>query len=346
MHVSQPALPTPRGPISAAVITALQGPPTAPVLLPRSDEVDLLTDDDAQLALACSYELHYRGFAGVDDAWEWSPELVAATSALEGAFVDRLADEVGGPAPADARSVLAELRALADADGPSLSRFMLERGTWSEMREFVVHRSQYQRKEADGHTFAMPRIRGRAKAAMVTIQHDEYGEGSAPAMHAELFATTMQAFGLDPSPGAYLDLLPGVALATDNLVTLFGLHRCWRGAAVGHLALFEMTSVGPMQRYSDTLRRLGVGADARRFYDVHVEADAWHERVAEDEMVAGFLESEPAAAGTVGFGARALTFVEGAFASRLLERWAEGRTSLLAPLADVERPLPHAVGGG
>lgn len=34
---------------------------------------DALTDDDLQLALYLCYELHYRGFAGVDPAWEWSP---------------------------------------------------------------------------------------------------------------------------------------------------------------------------------------------------------------------------------------------------------------------------------
>ena len=33
------------------------------------------------------------------------------------------------------------------------------------------------------------------------------------------------ALGLDPSYGAYLDLIPGVTLATVNLMSLFGLHR-------------------------------------------------------------------------------------------------------------------------
>jgi hypothetical protein len=128
-----------------------------------------------------------------------------------------------------------------------------------------------------------------------------------------------------------------VTLATDNLVTLFGLHRRWRGAAVGHLALFEMTSIGPMQRYSDLLRRLGVGAAARRFYDVHVEADAWHERVAQEQMVAGLLDDDPETAGAVGFGARALTFVEAAFARHVLDAWSAERTSLREALPDGER---------
>ena len=56
----------------------------------------------------------------------------------------------------------------------------------------------------------------------------------------------MRALGLDPTYGAYLDALPGTTLATVNLITLFGLHRRWRGALVGNLAVYEMTSVVPM----------------------------------------------------------------------------------------------------
>ena len=137
-----------------------------------------------------------------------------------------------------------------------------------------MHRSAYQLKEADAHTWVIPRLRGAAKAAAVSIQYDEYGAGETAAMHAELFAVTMEGLGLDASFGAYVDLLPGTTLATDNLTSLFGLHRRWRGACVGHLALFEMTSIVPMGRYAQALTRVGAPAAAREFYDVHVQADA------------------------------------------------------------------------
>ena len=105
--------------------------------------------------------------------------------------------------------VVPSLRDIATRDdGPSLSGVMAESGRLAQMREFAVHRSAYQRKEADPHTWVIPRLHGRAKAAAVTIQHDEYGAGDGLGMHAELFATTMQALDLDPTYGAYLDLLP------------------------------------------------------------------------------------------------------------------------------------------
>jgi hypothetical protein len=333
-----PDLPAPRGPISDTVVASLRRAPR-PVVLPSLDDVDAL-DDDAQLALTCCYELHYRSFAGVDDRWEWEPSLLAVRRQLEDAFLSRVADEVGPPRPVPPVAVLPALRELAEGDdGPSLSRFMAESGSLEQMREFAVHRSAYQRKEADPHTWVIPRLHGRAKAAAVTIQHDEYGGGTASEMHAELFATTMRELHLDPSYGAYLDLLPAATLATGNLVTLLGLHRRWRAACVGHLALFEMTSVGPMGRYASALRRLGIGPGGRRFYEVHVEADAVHEQIAQSELVAGLLGAEPASAGAILFGARALVAVEGRFARHLLDAWRAGTTSLRAPVPDA-RVMP------
>ena len=60
-----------------------------------------------------------------------------------------------------------------------------------------MHRSVYHLREADPHTWAIPRLAGRAKAALVEIQIDEYGGGRPERMHAELFRTTMRELGLD-----------------------------------------------------------------------------------------------------------------------------------------------------
>ena len=54
---------------------------------------------------------------------------------------------------------------------------MAKQGTLEQFREFVTLRSVYHLKEADPHTFAIPRLYGRTKAAMVEIQADEYGGG-------------------------------------------------------------------------------------------------------------------------------------------------------------------------
>ena len=336
-----PPRPTPRGPLSAAVLLALRQPPGCLGPTPPVAVLDALSDDDLQLALYLCYELHYRGLAGADADWEWDPALLGFRAELERAFLQRLHDEIGPVRRAplgDVRGALSEL--IAGETGPSLSTFLLESGTLVQLQEFCVHRSAYQLKEADPHTFAIPRLSGEAKAAMVEIQHDEYGGGSAAAMHSVLFGTTMTALGLDPTYGTYLDQLPGATLATVNLASMFGLHRRWRAALVGHLAVFEMTSVGPMERYSRALARLGIGPEGRRFYDVHVEADVRHGVIALERMVAGLAEVEPYLGADLLFGAAAVLLVEERFTCHLLNSWSSGRSSLISPGTDLTERTP------
>jgi hypothetical protein len=327
--------PCPRGPLSAAVLAALHAAPgaLAPADLPPIEVADPLADDDFQLALYCCYELHYRGFDGVDERWEWDPGLLALRARLEEAFDRALHDALAGwtPPPATAETMDVALRALADADdAPSLSRHLETQGTEAQFREFLMHRSAYQLKEADPHSWAIGRLAGPPKAALVEVQADEYGGGDPDRVHAVLFARAMRALGLDDAYGAYLDKLPGVTLATVNLMSFFGLHRRNRGKIVGHLALFEMTSSIPNRRYATGLRRLGHGdADATTFFDEHVTADAVHENIAAVDLAGGLVRAEPPLVDDILFGAQALVELEARWATALLDAWAADRTALL-----------------
>ncbi|WP_370326126.1 iron-containing redox enzyme family protein [Euzebya sp.] len=323
-------LPEPRGDASAALMKALSQPGGHLPDLPEPTD-DPLTGEDAALALYLCYELHYRGLEGVDDAWEWDPGLLAHRQRLETAFEDRLRDEVGRlPAGFDLAEELWALAAGAESPD-ALSARMAREGTWSDLCEISVHRSAYQRKEADPHTWGIPRLAGEPKARLVAIQSDEYGEGITEEMHAGLFGLSMQGMGLDPTYGAYLDHIPGVTLSTVNLISFFGLHRRWRGALIGHLAGFEMASVAPMRNYATALRRLGCDDWTCLFYDTHVVADAEHQYVAV-ELAESLVTQTPAMKADVLFGASALSAVEGMMSSHLTDCFGAGRTSLRLPL--------------
>jgi hypothetical protein len=325
------AMPSPRGPLSAALTSLLRSAPgtRVPLELPARAATEALFDEDLQLSLYLLNELHYAAVEEVDERWEWDPSLASLRAELESAFERALHDLVGPIAPSDTDSVGETLqRLVAEDSGPPLSRFAEREATSAQMVEHVIHRSAYQLKEADPHSFAIPRLSGAPKAALLEIQFDEYGEGHASRMHAELFAQTMAALGLDPAYGAYLESLPAITLATVNLMTLFGLHRRWRGALAGHLAIFEMTSSVPNRRYGNALRRLGYGVAATAFYDEHVTADAVHESIAAWDLADGLAAAEPETAPTIVFGARALLAVEALWAEHLLSAWRGGRSSL------------------
>jgi hypothetical protein len=232
--------------------------------------------------------------------------------------------------PAAPRDIAAALRERADVgDGPTLATYCEEEATWEQVREICIHRSAWQLKEADPHSWALPRLGGRPKAALAEIQSGEYGEGVERDVHQNLYALTMSLLDLDSSYGYYLDVLPGVTLATVNLVSLFGLHRSWLPAMVGHLASFEMTSVPVMAAYSAGLRRLGAPQEASHFFDVHVVADAHHQNVAADGLAAGLVEQDPASASLILFGADVLAWTESQFSEHVLDRWKAGLSSLL-----------------
>jgi hypothetical protein len=342
MGADDPNLPRPRGPLSTLLEGVLREPARRIGILDLPRWSDPLRDEDLQLSLYMLYELHYRGFADVDEEWEWEPSLLALRRMLEDIFESELMRLIGPPQPTarTAAEIHRALRALADIEPePSLSRFIEGRATIEQVREFMIHRSAYQLKEADPHSWAIPRLHGGPKAALIEVQADEYGGGNADRVHAELFARAMSAVGLDPSYGAYLDAIPGVTLATVNLMSLLGLHRRHRGAICGHLALFEMTSPIPNRRYARGLRRLGYDGDAVEFFDEHVLADSVHENIAAVDLAGGLVEQDPSQAAEVLWGARALDALDAAWSRHVLGAWQEDRSSLRAVLPAAAAPV-------
>ena len=328
-------MPEVRGPLTERLFAALGAGPIEMIPAPESAELpaDPIGDDDFQLALYIVNELHYAGIVGVDERWEWAPGLMQFRWTLEEAFLDSVAALVPAASADELKSAGHALRKVVLEDSaPPLSRYMEREGTLEQMLEHMVHRSAYQLKEADPHSFTIPRLTGAAKVAMLEIQYDEYGGGRLNQMHAMMFADAMHALGLDSRYGAYVDRLQGITLGAVNLNSMFALNRRLRGASVGHLAVFEMTSSIPNRRYGNALRRMGFDTTVTAFYDEHVEADSVHEEIAAWELAGGLCAAEPALTRDVLFGARAVLALEERWAEHLLGCWKDGHSSLLDPL--------------
>jgi hypothetical protein len=288
---------------------------------------------DLQLALYMCYELHYRGFAGVDPTWEWSPALLHLRAQLERAFLAGVRRDVG-PIEPD-HTAVAEMDALSiepvNGEGPSY--YLRDTGTWEQMREYFVHRSLYHLKEGDPHAWAIPRLTGQAKASFVAVEFDEYGAGRGAHLHQQLFADLMEAAGLDSTYLAYLDAVPAESLALVNLMSMFGLHRWLRGAAIGHFAATEITSPPGSRRLVEALQRLGAPDECVTFYSEHVEADAVHEQVVRIDVVGDLVARDPRLDRDVVFGMRAHAVVEDRLADTMIAAWKADQTSLRRPLS-------------
>lgn len=331
--VTPPALPEPRGPLSEAVTAALRNPAPGPVppslagaeALVRRSSADPY-GEDLQLALYTCYELHYRGFDGVDAAWEWAPDLLRLRGAMERVFLDALrADTPGGD------DVHGTLNALLDEppDSYGVSHHLRDRGEPWQVREFAAHRSVYHLKEADPHAWVIPRLHGRAKASLVAVEYDEFGGGRAENLHAKLYADLLDGAGLSSEYLHYQDQAPAAMLAVVNLMSMFGLHRSLRGALVGHFAAAEISTAPSAKNIVTALQRFDADERCVRFYTEHIEADAVHEQVMRHDVVDALLKDEPDLAADVVLGIQATELVEARFGEHVLQAWRAGESALL-----------------
>jgi hypothetical protein len=324
-HVGSPSgyrklvtdLPKPRGRLSDAVLGSLHDVPARSV--PRID-VTAESPDDAALTLWVLHELSYRGFADVDDAAERELELLRVRHDLEARLEQELRDRWPG-VPDGTELADGFFDWVAAHDGPSLARFVQTEATEEQLLDLLRIRSVYHLKEADPTTWTIPRLPASAKAPLVELQYDEYGVGDPARLHAALFARGIEASGLRPEYGAYVDETPWEVLDQNNALSMFGLQRRLRGASLGHLAAFEATSSMPSRRMAQGLERLGFPPEMVGYYTEHVEADAVHEQVALRDVCVALVREEPALEPDVWFGAWTCLDLEDRAAHRLLDGW-------------------------
>lgn len=314
-------IPRERGPLCAWVAARLRGSRAGEPSSPSAEAV--VEDADAQLALWMLYELHYQGFDGVPASLEWDPELIGLRVRIEEVFEARLrsetADVVDRHGSGDIGEQLLEL--AGSGSGRGVAWYLQRRADRAQMVDYLRERSVQQLKESDPQSFVLPRLDGPAKVALAEVQYDEYGGGRPDRMHATLYAQAMAGAGLDPAYGAYIDEVSAVTLAAANLMSLFALNRRLRGAAMGHLAVFEATSSVPCRRISAGLERLGFPQVVRAYFDEHVLADAVHEQIAARDICGVLVAADPGQRQEVLFGAAACLYLDEMGGSALMQRW-------------------------
>jgi hypothetical protein len=312
--------PKPRGTLSQTLFELMRS---------RPDELGTIRGlrpehaDDAQISLWALYELSFRGFEDVEESLEWHPDLVGLRGELEADLEAALRERFRAAADeVPAWSPEAFFDFCADHDGPSLAAFVHREADADQVLDLLRLRSIYHLKEADWVTWQVPRLDDATKAALMELQYDEYGTGDPNRLHAGLFARGLEAAGLSPAYGAYIDDVPAEILEQNNAMALFGLHRRLRGAALGHLAAFEVTSSLPSRKIAQGLRRPGLPEEMAAYYDEHVEADAVHEQLAVRTICGSLLAAEPSLVDDVFLGAFSCLDLEDRVAHLLLGAWA------------------------
>lgn len=309
--------PKARGELSEALFEALRTGPSSWETVLAAVPTDV---DDVQIALWTMYELHYRGFEDVEDYLEWHPAMLELRRSLEQDFESDLRER-HRPVSLDEPYADSMFDFITRHDGPSLAAYMQREADKEQALELLRHRSIYHLKESDPTAWVVPRLPVRAKASLMELQYDEYGTGDPNRLHAHLFACGLEACGLRADYGAYIDDVPREVLEQNNAMSLFGLHRRLRGAALGHLAAFEATSSLPSRKMAQGLSRLGLPQEMIDYYEEHIEADAVHEQLAVRTICGALIEDDPSLRDDTVFGAFTCLDLEDRFAERMLVGW-------------------------
>jgi hypothetical protein len=114
------------------------------------------------------------------------------------------------------------------------------------------------------------------QATLIRVLLEEYGNGRLSRKHSTFFAQMMAELNLDPTPEAYLDLVPWEVLASIN--HNFLLTQCKRNFLryIGGFTYFEIVGPSVYQDYIAAAARLGLSETAKGYWELHVKEDERH----------------------------------------------------------------------
>jgi len=311
-------IPTPLGPVSAALVAILTGRVGAPPIVSSFDaqveraivsSANILTDDDLQLALLCFGALDAGGLGRVDARWAADPLLIAVRENLEAALEEALREEVAVPSARRARGALAvgesvteavadaldEL--ITDADATRPYRYLAEQATGAQLREHLVARS--------------------IRSALVDADQRVVADDATAALRLKARLGDQR---LQVRRGNYIDAVDVSVLVAVNTTALLArvdrLRGCFYGlrTAAGSIESLIETSV------VDALGRLGM--------PLSQAAAARGSGAGRSGIAAGLVTAEPALLDDVLFGAAVGVTVERWISEHEVVRWRVGRSAL------------------
>lgn len=194
-------------------------------------------------------------------------------------------------APADADGFVRWFQDL-EAHGPGqhdpLFAWLATCANLEQMRWFISQELAGEAGFDDLVALTQVQMPARAKLEMARNLWDEFGRGNPRAVHASLLADTAAGLGVAADPQTSL----WQPLALANLMAGMALERSFAYHSVGALGAVELTAPGRVAQVAAGLRRLGVGAATRRYFDLHARLDVAHAQAWSKEVLASLVAND------------------------------------------------------
>jgi hypothetical protein len=224
---------------------------------------------------------------------------------IEMAFLETLREEVAGEAataPTDPDGFIAWFEAL-EAKGPGqhdpLFDWIADHADLDEMRWFLTQEAAGEAGFDDLVAYTQVKLPEQAKLELARNYWDEMGRGIPKGMQGPMLAVLVDALRLKPE----IDSTLAESLMLANAMTAMATNRRFAWHSVGALGVVELTAPGRAVCVAKALRRLGLSARDRRYFDIHAILDVKHSAAWNQEALRPLVAEDPARATAMAEGA-------------------------------------------
>ncbi len=240
-----------------------------------------------------------------DENWHEIAELDWAMLVVEREFVQLLRDQVrhaAAEAPSEAIAFIDWFERLQH-DGPGqddpLFPWLAHSASLEQLRWYLRQEAAGEAGFDDLTAYVQVKLPPRIKLELARNYWDEMGRGNAKGMHGPMLERLVDRLSLDPS----IDDTAWESLALANAMTAMATHRDYAWHAIGALGVIELTAPARSAAVAAGLRRVGVAAKDRTYFDLHAVLDVKHSEAWNAEAILPAVAEDPRRARAIAEGA-------------------------------------------
>ena len=224
---------------------------------------------------------------------------------LERRFLDVLRESVAeeaSKAPNDVAGFVRwfeNLKLVGPGQGDPLFPWLAETASLDEMRWYLRQEAAGEAGFDDLTAYTQVKLPTRVKLELARNYWDEMGRGNEKGMHGPMLERLVHALKLDP----VIEETAWESLLLANAMTAMATHRDHAWHAVGALGAIELTAPDRSAAVAAGLKRLGVAAKTRTYFDLHATLDVKHSEAWNAEAIGPAIEEDPRRARAIAEGA-------------------------------------------
>jgi hypothetical protein len=192
-----------------------------------------------------------------------------------------------------------DLKGTGPGQGDPLFPWLAQEASLEEMRWYLEQEAAGEAGFDDLTAFTQVKLPTRIKLELARNYWDEMGRGNQKGMHGPMLERLVSALDVRPT----IETTVWQSLALANAMTAMATRRDYAWHALGALGVIELTAPDRSGAVAAGLRRLGVSAKNRTYFDLHATLDVKHSAAWNAEAIHPAVEEDARRATAIAEGA-------------------------------------------